>query len=239
MSSVKSPDEHTGAAAVSMDGASARIVEGATFSIPRGSMTALVGPSGSGKTTLMRMIVGTQASVQGEVQVLGLPAGHPNLRRRVTYATQAASVFEDLTVTENLDYVRSIYGLPVGRRGEIVEKLALQDHAGSICGKLSGGQRSRVSLALALLPHPELIVLDEPTVGLDPMLRLQLWDLFHELAEDGTTLIISSHILSEADHCEHVLFVRNGRVMHTTHSGIMAQTGAANMDEAFLAVMGR
>lgn len=222
-----------------MDGASARIVDNATFDIPRGSMTALVGPSGSGKTTLMRMIVGTQANVRGEVQVLGEPAGHPDLRRRVTYATQAASVFDDLTVRENLDYVRSIYGLSATRCEEIVGKLALRDHADSICGRLSGGQRSRVSLAMALLPQPELVVLDEPTVGLDPMLRRQLWELFHELVEEGTTLIISSHMLSEADHCEHVLLVRDGRVMHATRDEIMAQTGARNMDEAFMAVMGR
>ena len=215
-------------AAVVMEGASARIVDCATFSLPRGSMTALVGPSGSGKTTLMRMIVGTQANVQGEVRVLGLPAGHPDLRTRVTYATQAASIFDDLTVRENLDYVRSIYGLPVGRCKEIVDKLDLQNHVGSICGNLSGGQRSRVSLAMALLPYPELLILDEPTVGLDPLLRRQLWDLFHDLAEEGTTLIISSHILDEAEHCDQVLFVRDGDVMHTTRDSIVAQTGTAN-----------
>lgn len=226
-------------AAVVMEGASARIVDCATFSLPRGSMTALVGPSGSGKTTLMRMIVGTQANVRGEVRVLGLPAGHPDLRTRVTYATQAASIFDDLTVRENLDYVRSIYGLAVGRRKEIVDKLDLQNHVGSICGSLSGGQRSRVSLAMALLPHPELVVLDEPTVGLDPMLRRQLWDLFHGLAEDGTTLVISSHILDEAEHCDQVLFVRDGHVMHTTRDKIVSQTGTANMEDAFMAVMER
>jgi len=226
-------------AAVAMEGASARIVDNATFDLPPGSMTALVGPSGSGKTTLMRMIVGTQANVTGSVRVLGQPAGHPSLRTRVTYATQAASVFEDLTVRENLDYVRSIYGLAADRRDEIVERLALKDHAGSICGHLSGGQRSRVSLAMALLPRPELVVLDEPTVGLDPLLRRQLWDLFHELAEEGTALVVSSHILDEADHCEHVLFVRDGHVMHTTHDDIVAQTGALSMEEAFMAVMDR
>lgn len=185
----------------------------------------------------MRMIVGTQAKVTGDVQVLGLPAGHPDLRRRVTYATQAASIFEDLTVKENLDYIRRIYGLSLQEQDSIVEKLELQKCTDRVCGQLSGGQRSRVSLAVALLPHPELMILDEPTVGLDPLLRQQLWDLFHELAEAGTTLLISSHMLDEADHCERILFVRDGRVMQTTHDEILAQTGSNSMDEAFLAVM--
>ena len=232
MAKNKSPDS-----AVTMSGASARIVDNATFSVPRGTMAALVGPSGSGKTTLMRMIVGTQAKVTGDVQVLGLPAGHPDLRRRVTYATQAASIFEDLTVKENLDYIRRIYGLSLQEQDSIVEKLELQKCTDRVCGQLSGGQRSRVSLAVALLPHPELMILDEPTVGLDPLLRQQLWDLFHELAEAGTTLLISSHMLDEADHCERILFVRDGRVMQTTHDEILAQTGSNSMDEAFLAVM--
>lgn len=232
MAKNKSPDS-----AVTMSGASARIVDNATFSVPRGTMAALVGPSGSGKTTLMRMIVGTQAKVTGDVQVLGLPAGHPDLRRRVTYATQAASIFEDLTVKENLDYIRRIYGLSPQEQDSIVEKLELQKCTDRVCGQLSGGQRSRVSLAVALLPHPELMILDEPTVGLDPLLRQQLWGLFHELAEAGTTLLISSHMLDEADHCERILFVRDGRVMQTTHDEILAQTGSNSMDEAFLAVM--
>ncbi|MCT1684821.1 ABC transporter ATP-binding protein [Corynebacterium appendicis] len=232
MAKNKSPDS-----AVTMSGASARIVDNATFSVPRGTMAALVGPSGSGKTTLMRMIVGTQAKVTGDVQVLGLPAGHPDLRRRVTYATQAASIFEDLTVKENLDYIRRIYGLSPQEQDSIVEKLELQKYTDRVCGQLSGGQRSRVSLAVALLPHPELMILDEPTVGLDPLLRQQLWGLFHELAEAGTTLLISSHMLGEADHCERILFVRDGRVMQTTHDEILAQTGSNSMDEAFLAVM--
>lgn len=185
----------------------------------------------------MRMIVGTQAKVTGDVQVLGLPAGHPDLRRRVTYATQAASIFEDLTVKENLDYICRIYGLSPQERDSIVEKLELQKCTDRVCGQLSGGQRSRVSLAVALLPHPELMILDEPTVGLDPLLRQQLWGLFHELAEAGTTLLISSHMLDEADHCERILFVCDGRVMQTTHDEILAQTGSNSMDEAFLAVM--
>lgn len=222
-----------------MDRASARIINNASFTLPQGSMTALVGPSGSGKTTLMRMIVGTQANVSGEVRVLGQAAGDPSLRSRVTYATQAASVFEDLTVQENLDYVRNIYGLPKQRIDEILERLELQNHASTLCGRLSGGQRSRVSLAVALLPHPELMVLDEPTVGLDPLLRRGLWELFHELVAEGATLLVSSHILDEADQCEHVLFVDKGRVKHETRNEVLTRTGADSMEDAFLAVMGR
>lgn len=226
-------------AAVIMDHASARIIQNACFTLPQKSMTALVGPSGSGKTTLMRMIVGTQANVRGKVQVLGQPAGHPDLRSRVTYATQAASVFEDLTVQENLDYVRSIYRLPKSRIDQILERLELSRQAKTICAKLSGGQRSRVSLAMALLSQPELIVLDEPTVGLDPLLRWRLWQLFHELVAEGAALIVSSHILDEADQCEHVLFVDEGRVEYATRDEVLATTGTDSMEDAFVAVMGR
>ena len=232
-------DSKVHSAAVMMNRASARIINNASFTLPQGSMTALVGPSGSGKTTLMRMIVGTQANVRGEVHVLGQPAGHPDLRSRVTYATQAASVFEDLTVGENLEYIRRIYRLPKQRIDEILERLELQNHANTICGHLSGGQRSRVSLALALLPRPELVVLDEPTVGLDPLLRRRLWELFHELVTEGASLLVSSHILDEADQCEHVLFVDEGRVEHATRNEVLASTGAESMEDAFLAVMGR
>lgn len=232
-------DSKVHSAAVMMNRASAQIINNASSTLPQGSMTALVGPSGSGKTTLMRMVVGTQANVRGEVHVLGQPAGHPDLRSRVTYATQAASVFEDLTVRENLEYIRRIYRLPKQRIDEILERLELQNHANTICGHLSGGQRSRVSLALALLPRPELVVLDEPTVGLDPLLRRRLWELFHELVTEGASLLVSSHILDEADQCEHVLFVDEGRVEHATRNEVLASTGAESMEDAFLAVMGR
>ncbi|WP_301282149.1 ABC transporter ATP-binding protein [Corynebacterium aurimucosum] len=211
----------------------------ASFQIPRGSMTALVEPSGPGKTTLIRMIVGTQANVSGDVTVLGLPASHPDWWSRVSYATQAASTFEDLTVSENLDYVRRISGLSKERQHEILVRLELHDHASKLCGHSSGGQRSRVSLATALLHNLELVVLDEPTVGLESLFRQRLWDLFNELSQEETSLIISGHILDEADRCDDVLFAREGRVMHSTRNEILAQAGASSTEEAFVAVMER
>ncbi|WP_095660351.1 ABC transporter ATP-binding protein [Corynebacterium glaucum] len=229
------PDPDT--PAVAMRNARARILQPVSFTLPRGSITALVGPSGSGKTTLMRMIVGTQARVDGTVHVLGLPAGHRQLRTKVTYATQQASVFDELSVRENLSYVADIYGLRRNRIDEVVGQLDLTAKIDEPVRKLSGGQRSRVSLAVALLPDPELVVLDEPTVGLDPILRTQMWDLFKELAHKGTTLIISSHILDEAEHCENVLFIRDGKVSHTHAETIKRETGAATLEAAFVEAM--
>lgn len=229
------PDPDT--PAVAMRIARARILQPVSFTLPRGSISALVGPSGSGKTTLMRMIVGTQARVDGTVHVLGLPAGHRQLRTKVTYATQQASVFDELSVRENLSYVADIYGLRRNRIDGVVDQLDLTAKIDEPVRKLSGGQRSRVSLAVALLPDPELVVLDEPTVGLDPILRAQMWDLFKELAHKGTTLIISSHILDEAEHCDNVLFIRDGKVSHTHPETIKRETGAATLEAAFVEAM--
>ncbi|NUQ99140.1 MAG: ABC transporter ATP-binding protein, partial [Streptomyces sp.] len=196
------------------------VLRGLDFTVPRGQITGLLGPSGCGKSTLMRSIVGTQAKVTGTLEVLGSPAGHPTLRTRIGYVTQAPSVYNDLTVRQNLDYftailtpglpharMRSRGGTPItsDRRHEIDRVLAdvdLTAHADALAGNLSGGQRSRVSLAVALLGTPELLVLDEPTVGLDPVLRRDLWGLFHSIAADrGATLLISSHVMDEAERC--------------------------------------
>ncbi|MFI7006170.1 ABC transporter ATP-binding protein [Streptomyces sp. NPDC050145] len=190
------------------------------FTVHRGQVTGLLGPSGCGKSTLMRALVGTQAKVTGTLTVLGHPAGHPDLRSRVGYVTQAPSVYLDLTVRQNLDYFAAVL-LPgrahaEERRTEVERVLAdvdLTDRADSLSGKLSGGQLSRVSLAVALLGTPELLVLDEPTVGLDPVLRRDLWNLFHRLADRGTTLLVSSHVMDEAERCHRLLLMREGTLL--------------------------
>ncbi|MGK5532599.1 ABC transporter ATP-binding protein [Streptomyces sp. URMC 129] len=210
------------------------------FTVRRGSVTGLLGPSGCGKSTLMRAIVGAQAKVTGSLEALGRPAGSPVLRHRLGYVTQEPSVYLDLTIRQNLDYYAAVLGVPRGERRSAVDA-ALADvdltaRADALTANLSGGQRSRVSLAVALLGTPELLVLDEPTVGLDPVLRRGLWGLFHRLAaERGTTLLVSSHVMDEADRCDRLLLMRTGRILaEGTPDELRERTGAESVEEAFL-----
>ncbi|MEI5525127.1 ABC transporter ATP-binding protein [Streptomyces brasiliscabiei] len=213
------------------------------FAVPRGQITGLLGPSGCGKSTLMRAIVGTQAKVTGTLNVLGHPAGDATLRSRIGYVTQAPSVYDDLTVRQNLAYFASILDpgrAAADRRHENVTRaiadVALTTHADALAGNLSGGQRSRVSLAVALLGTPELLVLDEPTVGLDPVLRRELWTLFHTIAaERRATLLISSHVMDEAERCHRLLLMREGEILaDDTPEALRTRTHAETVEEAFL-----
>ncbi len=203
--------------------------------VPRGSVVGLLGPSGSGKTTLLRSIVGVQTIRSGTVTVLGLPAGSAPLRRTVGYLTQAPSVYADLTVRENARYFASLYGLGAAEADAAIRDVGLADAAGQLVGTLSGGQHSRASLACALLSKPELLVLDEPTVGQDPLLREELWARFHALADAGTTLIVSSHVMDEAGRCDRLMFIRDGRlVADDTPDAVRAEAGTDDLEQAFL-----
>jgi ABC-2 type transport system ATP-binding protein len=203
--------------------------------VASGSVTGLLGPSGSGKSTLIRAIVGVQRVTGGGVRVLGSPAGAKQLRARVGYMTQAPSVYGDLTVRENLRFFASVLGASRDRVEEAIAEVSLHEDADRVVARLSGGQRARVSLAAALLGAPELLVLDEPTVGLDPVLRRDLWRLFHELAEQGATLIVSSHVMDEADRCTALLLIREGQLLaQGTPAELRARTGAKQLDDAFL-----
>jgi ABC-2 type transport system ATP-binding protein len=211
------------------------VLPGIDVRVPSGQVTGLLGPSGSGKTTLMRAIVGVQIVESGAVEVLGLPAGSAAVRRRVGYVTQAPSVYGDLTVRENLVYFARVLGAPLERVAEAIEIVALGDHADQVVRTLSGGERSRVSLASALLGRPEVLVLDEPTVGLDPVLRRDLWETFHRLADEGSTLLVSSHVMDEAERCQSLVLMRAGRIVATdTPDGLRAKTGRQDLEEAFL-----
>jgi ABC-2 type transport system ATP-binding protein len=213
------------------------VLPGLSCEVAPGTVTGLLGPSGSGKTTLMRSIVGVQLVESGEVTVGGVPAGSPSLRRRIGYVTQAPSVYSDLSVRENLRYFARTVGAPSARIEEAIETVALGGQAGQVVHTLSGGELSRVSLATALLGRPDVLVLDEPTVGLDPVLRRDLWQTFHRLAEDGTTLLGSSHVLDEASRCDQLLLVRDGRIVFTgTPDELLQGTGADNLEAAFLAI---
>ena len=206
-----------------------------SLEVAAGTVTGLLGPSGSGKTTLLRAIVGVQIVEAGTVRVLGLPAGSPPLWRRVGYVTQDPSVYGDMSVRENLRYFARILGAAPSRIDEAIDEVDLGAQADQLTRTLSGGERSRVSLATALLGQPELLVLDEPTVGLDPVLRRDLWTMFHELAATGRTLLVSSHVMDEAERCDELVLMRDGAVVATgPPSGLLERTGATSLEQAFL-----
>jgi ABC-2 type transport system ATP-binding protein len=210
-----------------------------SVSVPAGQVVGLLGPSGGGKSTLMRAIVGVQQVESGQVTVLGEAAGSPGLRHRVGYVTQAPSVYADLSVRHNLRYFATVLGAAEGAVDRAIEAVDLTSHADASVGALSGGQRSRVSLAAALVGEPELLVLDEPTVGLDPDLRRDLWDLFRRLAHDeGRTLLVSSHVMDEATRCDRLLLLREGEILSdSTLPELLARTGTTDAEQAFLALV--
>jgi ABC-type multidrug transport system ATPase subunit len=214
------------------------VLHGLTFTVPRGSVVGLLGPSGCGKTTLMRAVVGVQIVQSGSVTVLGSPAGSKALRRRVGYSTQDPAVYEDLSVRQNLRYFASVLGAPKSDVDRVIDEVGLGDARDQLASSLSGGQIHRASLAVALLGSPELLVLDEPTVGLDPVLRNELWELFRELAERGATLMVSSHVMDEAARCDRLLLMREGSILaDDTPQALRTQAGTEDLEQAFLGLI--
>jgi ABC-2 type transport system ATP-binding protein len=210
------------------------VLDGLDVTIGSG-VTGLLGPSGCGKSTLLRSIVGVQQVAGGDVRVLGEPAGSASLRRRIGYVTQEPSVYDDLTVAENLRFFARVLGCADSEVDKAIDAVDLGTHAGAQVGRLSGGQRSRASLAVALLGSPDLLVLDEPTVGLDPVLRRDLWLLFHRLADDGAAVLVSSHVMDEAERCDQLMLMREGAILaHDTPAAIKEQAGADDVESAFL-----
>jgi len=215
-------------------------LNGVDLSIASGHLIGLLGPSGAGKSTLMRVLLGIQSGVSGQVQVLGEPAGSRNLDRRVAYSTQSSSVFDDLSVLANLKFAGRILGVGSAVIERVLVELDLTAVRKQKVGALSGGQRNRVSLAIAMLGDPEVLVLDEPTVGLDPVLRGEIWAIFRRLADAGKTLVISSHVMDEAERCDHIVFVRDGRVIaDDSLAGVLAATKTNSAEDAFLALAKR
>ncbi|MCF6380047.1 ABC transporter ATP-binding protein [Nocardioides KLBMP 9356] len=213
---------------------SREVLPGISLDVPAG-VTGLLGPSGCGKTTLLRCLVGAQRVRSGTVRVLGEPAGSAPLRTRVGYVTQAASVYDDLTVAENLRFFARVLGVDPASVDEAIGSVDLAGHRDQLVSRLSGGQRSRVSLAVALLGKPDLLVLDEPTVGLDPVLRRDLWQLFHGIADAGAAVLVSSHVMDEAERCHRLLLMREGRIIADgPPEEVRERTGAADIEGAFL-----
>lgn len=214
------------------------VLAGLDLTVDGGQVTGLLGPSGSGKTTLMRAVVGVQMVESGTISVLGEPAGSAVLRDRVGYVTQAPSVYADLSVRDNVRYFAQILGAPKSDVDRVLSDVELSDFATRRVGQLSGGQRSRVSLAVALLGTPQMLVLDEPTVGLDPVLRRDLWQLFHRLSQAGLAVLVSSHVMDEASRCDRLLLMRDGEVLADgTMASLLARTGADDMETAFLSLI--
>ncbi|GAC1445609.1 MAG: ABC transporter ATP-binding protein [Mycobacteriales bacterium] len=230
----------TSAAAVDLSDVRVRrgaqeVLHGVTAQIPRGQVVGLLGPSGCGKTTLLRAVVGVQARVTGSVTVLGLPAGTPQLRRQVGYMTQAPSIYGDLTVRQNLRYFGRLLDVDADAVAAVLAQVDLEGVATARVDQVSGGQRARVSLAVALLAGPQLLVLDEPTVGLDPVLREELWAGFRRLADGGCTLLVSSHVMDEAARCDRLLLLRDGALLaDELPETLLARTGASTLEQAFL-----
>ncbi len=215
-----------------------RVLHGLTASVARGSVTGLLGPSGSGKTTLMRCLVGVQVLTSGSVRVLGEDAGSAGLRRRVGYVTQSPSVYADLTVEENARYFAAVLGVGATAADKAVNDVGLGDQAAQLVTTLSGGERARASLACALLGEPELLVLDEPTVGLDPVLREELWAMFASLAAGGTTIVVSSHVMDEAGRCDRILLLREGHlVADDTPDALRRMANTDDLDQMFLTLI--
>jgi ABC-2 type transport system ATP-binding protein len=211
------------------------VLDDITVTVPTGQVTGLLGPSGSGKTTLMRSIMGVQRIRSGTVTVLGRPAGTPALRSLVSYVTQAPSVYRDLTVAQNVNYFAALQGKTKRAAGVAIKDVGLDSYSDNLVGALSGGQQSRVSLACAIVGDPQLIVLDEPTVGLDPVLREELWARFHAMAAAGITLLVSSHVMDEASRCAQLLLIRDGALIaNDTPAAIRTRTGEPDLEQAFL-----
>jgi ABC-2 type transport system ATP-binding protein len=214
------------------------VLHGLDFTIPAGQVTGLLGPSGCGKSTLMRALVGVQAGITGTATVFGQPAGAKALRSRIGYMTQAVSVYDDLSVAENLTFFAKVLGIGTDQVAEAIDKVDLADHSDRVVSRLSGGQQSRVGLAVALLGTPDLLVLDEPTVGLDPVLRQDLWALFHRIADAGTAVLVSSHVMDEAERCNRLLLMRDGVIIADgSPEEIKQKANADDIEQAFLTIV--
>lgn len=213
-----------------------------SLTVPAGKVVGLLGPSGGGKSTLIRSVMGVQVVRSGTVTVLGEPAGSPGLRSRIGYTTQSPSVYDDLSVADNVRYFAAVMGMRGAALADAVasaiDAVDLTHKRDALVRNLSGGQRARVPLACAIVATPELLVLDEPTVGLDPVLRRELWDLFHRLADQGTSLLVSSHVMDEATRCDHLVLVRDGRIVaDSTPAELLSRTGTEDAESAFLALI--
>lgn len=220
-----------------------KALEAVSVDLPQGKITGFIGPSGAGKTTLIRALVGRQKIASGSITVFGLSAGSAQLRSKLCYMTQELSAYGDLTVEQNLRYFATMFGVKHKEIGslitDILRTVDMTAQTKQLVGSLSGGQKQRVSLAIALIGYPPLMVLDEPTVGLDPVLREQVWELFRKLAAGGTTIIVSSHVMDEAERCDDLVLIRDGCILaHDTPKSLCKRTDTKTVEQSFLKLVG-
>ena len=216
-----------------------RVIHDTNFAITKGQITGLIGPSGSGKTTLMRAIIGAQKITSGSLTVLDQPAGSKRLRPKIGYVSQSPAIYDDLTVRQNVSYFAQVLNVPASDVTRVLGQVDLVPESDQLAQSLSGGQRARVSLAIALLGSAELLVLDEPTVGLDPLLRRELWSLFAHLAREDRTLLISSHVMDEAEQCPELILMRDGTILSSsTKQELLNRTHAKDIETAFITLIG-
>jgi ABC-2 type transport system ATP-binding protein len=217
-----------------------RAVDDVSFELAPGRIYGLLGPNGSGKTTLIRLLTGLARPTSGHAEVLGTVMPSRANLSHIGYMTQADGVYTALTAAENVRFFAAAYGV----RGETAVRAALArvdlaDRADTITATLSGGQRRRLSLACALVHDPPVLFLDEPTVGIDPLLRVQFWSHFRVLADGGATIVLSSHVMDEADRCDELLFVRSGKVTaRGTGLELRSRAGTDDLEQAFLRLGG-
>ena len=215
-----------------------KALDGVTLRVRRGEIYGLLGPNGAGKTTLIRSIVGLIAPNSGTVTVLGRKLPNLDVLREVGYMTQQAALYPGLSVEENVRFFAAIYGVDSGVK-DALEFVDLYTRRGSVVSTLSGGMRQRCSLACALVHRPQLLLLDEPTVGVDPQLRVELWEQFRRMAGDGTTIIVSSHVMDEAERCHRLGLIQYGRLLaEGSPYEVRARAGTQNLEEAFLKLAG-
>jgi ABC-2 type transport system ATP-binding protein len=219
---------------------SIRAVDDVTFDLPPGRIYGLLGPNGSGKTTLIRLLTGMARPTAGTAEVLGTRMPSREALARIGYMTQADGIYPTLTAGENARFFAAAYG--VRDRASVLDALRLVDLADrldTVAGTLSGGQRRRLSLACALVHRPPMLFLDEPTVGIDPLLRAEFWAHFRDLAGGGATIVVSSHVMDEADRCDELLFIRSGKVIaRGTGAEVRQRAGTHDLEEAFLRLGG-
>src|SRR2546427_12389445 len=216
-----------------------KALNGVNLRVRQGEIYGLLGPNGAGKTTLIRLICGLLAAHAGTVTVLGQRMPNVGVLRHIGYMTQQAALYPALSVEENVSFFAAINGADEGVK-DALELVELYDRRGSVVATLSGGLRQRCSLACALVHRPELLLLDEPTVGIDPQLRVQFWESFRRMAANGTTIIVSSHVMDEAERCQRLGLMRFGKLLaEGTPNEVRAQAGSNNLEEAFLRLSGR
>jgi len=215
------------------------VLHGISLEVRHNEIFGLLGPSGSGKTTLVKMIAGIDEATSGEVEVLGIRMPKLSMMNRIGYMAQSDAMYNELTAKENLEFFGALFGLKGAtmkrRIEEVMALVNLTDHLKRPVSAYSGGMKRRLSLAIALMHEPEVLILDEPTVGIDPVLRKSIWDEFENLSQKGTTILVTTHVMDEADKCHRLGMVRDGHLIAVgTPEALKQETGSATIEEAFL-----